>query len=255
MGNETVPRKDLDSQKFLQIRQATEKISSALETRLKGHLNVLRPLFIARKLFGNFVESSDMREVPRSDKAFAELQEKYASICGNPFDLPKKLQAPIPPISNQLEITPMQYMLRSSGSGSKGTKVTCPTKWILSYRSDCPVNRLRAMLEGKETRQADDMRQCLVDHLALVIFFQYYPGLTQLFEDLRYDVETMTLADLGGLPVVVFKAPIETFLPPDEFIQQVTQLSGIPAFQEIIDLEELENISDPLKEMLKESLA
>jgi len=57
--------------------------------------------------------------------------------------------------------------------------------------------------------------------------------------------------DLGNLPVVVLKAPVQTFLPPDDFILQVTQLSGIPAFQEIVDLETVENILDSLKETLK----
>jgi bacterioferritin (cytochrome b1) len=67
-------------------------------------------------------------------------------------------------------------------------------------------------------------------------------------------VEIQELKDLGGLPVVVLRAPIETFLPPDNFILQITQLSGIPAFQEIIDLDAAENIPDPLKEALKACL-
>jgi hypothetical protein len=40
-------------------------------------------------------------------------------------------------------------------------------------------------------------------------------------------------------------------LPPDDFIFQVTQLSGIAAFQEIIDLDAVENITDPLKDNLR----
>jgi hypothetical protein len=71
---------------------------------------------------------------------------------------------------------------------------------------------------------------------------------------LRYRVEIRELPDLGGLPVVVMKVPLETFLPPDHFILEVTQLSGIPAFQEIIDLEAFENMPDPLKESLKDSV-
>jgi hypothetical protein len=53
--------------------------------------------------------------------------------------------------------------------------------------------------------------------------------LKQLFEDLRYPVKTRGLGDLRGLPVVVVNAPLETFLPPDDFIFQITQLSGIAA--------------------------
>jgi hypothetical protein len=53
----------------------------------------------------------------------------------------------------------------------------------------------------------------------------------------------------------VLKAPVDTFLPPDDFILQVTQLSGIDAFQEIIDPGALENIPDSLKNALKNLIA
>ncbi len=254
MEQQEISRKDLDSQEFLELRQATEKIANALDKRLKAHLTVLRPLFVPRKLFGTYIKSSAMQEVPGADKAFAELQEQYAAVCAKPFDLPKKLRPPLPPISNQLEGTPLRYSLHIGDSQDKGTNITSPTRWILSYKGECPLNRLKAMLSGAETRQADDIKQALIDHLAIVVFLKYFPGLTQLFQDLRYEVETRKLSDLGGLPVVVLKAPIETFLPPDDFIQQVTQLSGIPAFQEIVDLEGLENIPDPLKESLRDIL-
>lgn len=111
------------------------------------------------------------------------------------------------------------------------------------------------MLSGKETRQADDMRQALITHLAVVVYLKYFPALTQLLLDLRYEVEIRELSDLGGLPVVLLSAPVSTFFPPDQFILQITQLSGIPAFQEIVDMEAVENIPDPLKESLKKSLA
>jgi len=80
-----------------------------------------------------------------------------------------------------------------------------------------------------------------------------FPSLKQLLQDLRYEVKIQKLEDLGGLPVVLLKAPVECFLPPDDFILQITQLSGISAFQEIIDLDAVENIPDPLKDVLKEA--
>ena len=54
---------------------------------------------------------------------------------------------------------------------------------------------------------------------------------------------------------MILKAPLETFLPPDDFIVQVTQLSGIPAFQELIDINAVDNIPDPLREYLKNSIS
>jgi hypothetical protein len=110
------------------------------------------------------------------------------------------------------------------------------------------------MVSGAEPAQPDDMRQSLINHLAMVIFLRHYPALTQLLHDLRYDVEIRELPELGGLPIVILKAPIETFLPPDDFILQITQLSGIPAFQELIDLDAVESIPDPLRESLKSAI-
>ena len=85
-----------------------------------------------------------------------------------------------------------------------------------------------------------------------VIFPERFPALKHLLEDLRYQIETKKLSDLGQLPVVIVKAPLKTFLPADDFILQVTRLSGVPAFQEIIDLDALANLPDPLKESLTE---
>jgi len=250
MGKDEITRKDVDNQEFLKLRQATEKIGEVLEKRLKNHLTVLRPLFMPRKLFGTYIKSSAMQEVPGADKAFAELQEQFSAVCKNPFELPKKLQPPLPPISNELQGTPLEYHLQSG----RATKITSPTKWVLSYRGECPLGRLRSMVTGQETRQMEDMRQALIDHLAIVVFLRHFPALTQLLQDLRYTVEVEKTPDLGGLPVVVLRAPLETFLPTDEFIDQITQLSGVRAFQEIVDPEAVQQISDPLKEALVDSL-
>ena len=151
---------------------------------------------------------------------------------------------------NHLEATPFHYFIHCEGSQDKATKIISPTQWILSYRSECSLNRLRAMLDGREAKQPDDMKQGLIDHLAIVIFLKHFPALSELFEDFRYRVEIIKMEELGGLPVVTLSLPLKTFLPPNDFILQITQLSGIPAFQELIDLEELDRIPDSLKESL-----
>jgi hypothetical protein len=248
-----ITRKDLDNQQFLELRQVTEKIAAALDKRLKGHLAVLKALFIPRKLFGTYIKSAVMEEVAGSDKAFAELQEKYAAICEKPFGLPKKLQMPLPPISNQLEATPLKYHLTVGNGDAKATSITCPTKWILAFRSDCPLSRLNAMLADAESAQPEEMKKALVSHLTMVLFLKHFPALTDLLQDLRYEVIVSKLTDLGGLPVAVLKAPLDTFLPSDEFIRQITQLSGIRAFQEIIDLNAVDRMPDPLKESLRQA--
>ncbi len=246
-----IPRKSLDSQEFLQLRQATERIGRVLQQRLKEHLTILRPLFIPRKLLGTYIKSSSSEEIHGSDMAFAELQERYAAICEEPFALPKKLQPPLPSISNFLESTPFQYSLPLGGDSDRPVLITSATRFILSYQSECPLSRLKGMLDGSEARQPDDMRQSLINHLAMVLFLEHFPALTKLLQDLNYRVETCNFPDLGGLETVVLTAPLATFLPPDEFIVEVTQLSGIPAFQELIEKDAVQTIPDPLQEALQ----
>jgi len=249
-----IPRKNLDNEEFLKLRQSSEKIANALGKRLAGHLEILSPLFVPKRLLGTYIKSAAMEDVAGSDKAFADLQEQYSAISEKPFGLPRKLQTPLPPLATQLEMTLHQYPLVLEDLERRTVSITSPTRWILSFRSECPLSRLRAMVSGAETRQPEEMRQAILSHMTLVVFLKHYPELGRLLEDLRYEVETAKLVDLGGLPVVMVKAPLETFLPPDNFITQVTQLSGISAFQEIISDDAVEKIPDTLKEVLRAAL-
>ena len=252
MTESNIARKSLDNKEFLQLRQSTDRLAAALTQRLEDHLTTVRPLFTPRKLLGTYIKSASPEEVNGSDRAFARLQEQYGTICEEPFKLPKKLPTPLPAISNILESTPYQYMLALGGDTTKEVRITAPTRFIVSFQSECPLSRLRAMLSGAEGRQPDDMRQAILSHLVLVLFLEQFPALASLLTDLRYTVEIEKFADLGGLPAVILTAPLETFLPPDDFITEITQLSGIPAFQEIIGVDAVKNIPDPLQDTLQE---
>ncbi|MCP4690070.1 MAG: hypothetical protein GY859_18605, partial [Desulfobacterales bacterium] len=161
MTNKDISRKDLDNRQFMQLRQTTEKIAGVLDKRLKAHLKVLRPLFLPRKLLGAYIKSAVMEETPGSDKAFAELQEMFASIREKSFGPPQKLHPPLPNISNHLQAVPFEYTLPMEGAGEKSVAVTSPTRWVLSYQSECPFSRLRAMAAGQEPPRPDDARQSL----------------------------------------------------------------------------------------------
>ncbi|MCP4693746.1 MAG: hypothetical protein GY859_37275, partial [Desulfobacterales bacterium] len=84
-------------------------------------------------------------------------------------------------------------------------------------------------------------------------FLRRFPDLTRLLQDLRYNVDIVEQPDLGGLPAAILTAPIKMFLPPDDFIIQITQLSGVAAFQEIADPDAVQTLPDPLRESLKDA--
>ncbi|MFO8112120.1 MAG: hypothetical protein R6T92_06380 [Desulfosalsimonadaceae bacterium] len=251
MNEPTISRKDLDNEQFIQLRKNTEKIAALLHKRLKSHLNILKPLFNPIKLLGAYIKSAGMDDVPGSDKVFARLQEEYAAVCETPFGLSRKLPSPLTSMTSQIDATPYKYTLYMGNAGDKATTITAPTRWILSYQSDCPYDRMRDMVQGVVSRQPEELKSSLIKHLVMFLLLQKFTDLTRLLQDLRYEVEFKKCEELGGLPLVLVKAPIESFLPSNEFIANVTQLSGIPAFQEIIDVDAPENMPDPLKESLK----
>ncbi|MBV8378501.1 MAG: hypothetical protein JO279_16005 [Verrucomicrobia bacterium] len=72
-------------------------------------------------------------------------------------------------------------------------------------------------------------------------------GLSSILSELRYDVTSLTHPGLSSLPLVVLQSHISTFLPPESVIAAATELSGIDAFIELIDVEAMRQISDPFK--------
>ena len=245
-----IVRKELDNQEFIRLRQNTELISAYLIKRLNEHLKVLRPLFIPKKILGSYLKTSSMAEVPGSDVAFAELKNDFESIAGPVFGISERLKSPLPSMDNHLAAVPYQYYLINDDSKEKSTKIISPVKWVISYKTECSVDTLMAIKIGKDTRQSSFIKDSLVAHLLLTVFMRKFTELRKLITDLRYEVEIEKNDDLGGLPVVVMTTPIKTFLPTDDYINQVTQLSGVPVFHEIINPESIETLNDPFQEVI-----
>jgi hypothetical protein len=76
--------------------------------------------------------------------------------------------------------------------------------------------------------------------------------LTNIFKALRYKLSVTTQPEFGGLPLTCVSAPIFTVRPPDEVIIETTELTGSDAFEEVIDLEGLATLRDPMKDSLVE---
>jgi len=249
-----IKRKDLDNNTFLKLRKYTETIVELLSKRLSKHLTLLRPLFTANRLFGVYVKSSNADDMPGSDKAFAHLQQLYSAICEVPFNLPKKLKHPLAPISSELEFKEFEYIINLNNTDKKIIIIN-PTKWIISYCGECSLSRLNNVITGKEHLSNDDMIKAIINHIALVVYIKHNNDIISLFEDLGYLLEIIKLENLGNLPVVTLQSSLETFLPTDDFISNVTQLSGISAFQEIIEPEAVDNFIDPLSKSLKKIIS
>jgi hypothetical protein len=78
------------------------------------------------------------------------------------------------------------------------------------------------------------------------------PGIVRLLQGLRFSIETTHIDGLGDLPVTLISCPLRTLLPPDEIIIQNTEISGIPSFEEIINIDDIRGLYDPLKQSILE---
>lgn len=98
------------------------------------------------------------------------------------------------------------------------------------------------------------MREFLVAALAMQSTVEKYPGIVRLLKDLRYDVQVEKCPGLGDLPLVVISGCVPSFRPADDLVLATCNLSGVPAFIELIDTEAARLITDPLKPRIAEML-
>jgi hypothetical protein len=247
--------KAIDLQQMAHLRNVSQKVSQFLSQRLHAYLHTLTPLFMPRRILGEFMQSAFEGKVPGADKNFTALHERYQKLCGKPFNLPTKLTTPLPTIKNQLEIVPWEYSYQVGEDKAQRITITSPVQWVLSYTSGYSFSRLRATRFGQEAQKPEEIKQFIINTLTMHLLMEQSPGIKQIMEDLRFPVHIEESPDLGALPFVVICSVIPAFRPQDDIIQTVTQLSGRPVFEEIIDIEALENLEDPFHQTIRTFLA
>ena len=75
-------------------------------------------------------------------------------------------------------------------------------------------------------------------------------GVHELFAALRFPVSTHHDPVLGNLPITVISSAAATVRPPDDTIIESTEISGTDTFEEVIDLEAIEKLEDPVRARL-----
>ncbi|HYK90366.1 MAG TPA: hypothetical protein VE398_16440 [Acidobacteriota bacterium] len=238
---------EFSTARLLFLRRVTRAVSEFLVTQLKDHLTTISPLMRPRRLLGDYIESGTPEQVVDADKNFALLNEIYAKAAGKPFELPRPLRPPLKPVGLSLEIYPWEYRYEiKAGSLNKVVTITSPVRFVISYASGLSFSRLRQGVVGKEDHKQEDFREfvirCCLTHLML----NKYAGIANLFRSLRWEVSMTTSPDLGFLPITTLTAPLRTILPPDNMILESTELSGMSQFEEVVDVDGVSSICDPL---------
>jgi hypothetical protein len=238
---------NLTFEQLADLREKTETIAQFLKDRLKGHLETIRPAFAPRRVLGKYTGTRD--GVAGEDKAFAQLQTQYQAVCRNPFALPPDLdQDMLANIDNQIDVHPWEYTYEAKGTKeAKTLTMNSPVRWVLTYSSGYTLAQVRQAVSGLQDRRSDYVRQFVVNALVMRFMFDHYPGIPQLLTDLRYEVRVEKGQGLGELPFVTVSACIPSFRPTDDLILTATRFSGVPAFIELLNVDAVPLLQDPLK--------
>jgi hypothetical protein len=240
------------TQSLLVLRKLTRAIADSVKAQMTEYLATLAPLLRPKMVLGEYAEDGSKESTRRSDKAYKELQALYERIAGTkPYNLPRELTPPFRLSGTGLEITPVDtpYVIQS-GSETRTIMVRSPLSWTLTY-AGYPPTRLPELLKAK-LRPGDELGQLVLSYLMMHVVTTNSPGLMQTFEALHFPITTTTVPEFGPLPITRVGVAISTSRPHDEVILQTAELTGMDAFEEIVNVDELSRLRDPLKERLLE---
>lgn len=239
-----------NTQRLLALRKSTRSIADLLRSHLKEYLSTLAPLFHPRNVLGNYVEGSDYEVARIGEKPFKDLQELYRKIAqSKPYSLPTEFRTPLEIINSQLEMTPVEYQhVAINGREEKTIMITSPLKWALTYRGFGPA-RLREVLQTTD-RRTDELQQFVLHYLMIDSVVSKQPGLSRILAALHFPLRLEHAEEFGNLPLTYIASSITTVRPPDEVLIESTEVSGMDAFEELVQLDDIARLRDPLKEQL-----
>jgi hypothetical protein len=257
MSGRERPTEPLTFQALPELRRRTETISKFLQDQLTTHLETLRPILSPERLFGKYVSSAGSKgDAPLWDRMLAQLQLSYKPFSARPFDLPSELdQYWLTLVGSHLTLYPWEYSYQAQAGGeSKSITMTSPVRWVVSFTSAYTLSHVRQALTGKGERRPEHIRQFVVNALVTQMIIAHTPGLATLFADLRYELQTGSAPELARLPLITITSGLPSFRPTDDLIISATNFSGVPAFIELIDVDALPHLPDPLKVRIEELL-
>lgn len=237
---------------LLVLRKLTRAIAEAVRAQMTEHLATLAPLLRPKLVLGDYIQGGSKESTRRADKAFKELQALYEAVAATkPFNLPRELTPPLNFPDLGLEITPVDYPhLVPSGSDERTIVVRSPLTWVLTYSGFAP-SRLPDLLKTK-LRPGDDLQQFVLSYLLMHVVTTNSPGLMQIFDALHFPIASTTSSDFGALPITRIGVGISTVRPSDAVVLQSAELTGMDAFEEVVNVGDLSGLRDPLKERLLE---
>lgn len=240
------------TQSLLTRRKLTRAVAEAAKTRLTEHLIAVMPLLRPAAVLGEHVHGGLREPNKRTDKALKELLALYERVASQaPFNLPREIKPPFNLGHNTLEITPVEYEhVASAGQASRTILVRSPLAYALHF-TGWPPTKLRDLVANK-LRSTEELQRAVLSYLTLHVVLTEQPELTRMFEALRFPFSAGVVAGLGDLPVTRIGLAVPTTRPSDEVLIQSAELTGMDAFEEVVDVHDVTNLHDPLRVLLQD---
>jgi hypothetical protein len=241
-----------DTQQLLALRKVTRAIADLLYGRMRDYLSALAPLMRPTGILGHYVQGGHKDASKDVLKNFQDLEGLYAGVAtAKPFGLLPELRAPFEIVPFPLGLSPVEYHHTAKVSNqSKQVVITSPLKWVLTY-SDFTPARLRQLLAEK-THSDADLSRFVLHSCVLHVVLAKQTMVTQMLDDLHFDLTTGRLPEFGELPITTIASTVPTSRPVDAVIIESTEISGRDAFEEVVDLQGVLGLRDPFKDRLVE---
>jgi hypothetical protein len=240
---------ELDPAKLLSLHDVTKQIAQLCLRRLKGQLEAMAPLFRSKRYLGDHMEGAGKEATPGADRNFGDLQHLYARTAVRPFDLRPELRSPVESVAPQFQIDEWEYIQAiETDRGWQSIRVTTPLTWVVSYKSSLSLATLRSVGTGGGQRDPEAVRAFVLRACLMHEQLAKLPGLRELLEGLRYQVTVRHSPQLGELPLVTVSAPFRTLRPSDQLVAMAAGLAGGVSFSEVLDVESVRHVSDPLRD-------
>lgn len=246
-----MPEQTMDIPRLLQLRKLTRAVADHLTKHLQEQLLAIAPLFYPRSVLGDFIRGEVKQSLKGADQVFKELQGLYSAVArSKAFGLQDELKAPLEVYGSVPEVSAAEYSHAArSGEDTKNITITSPLRWVLSYKGLGP-RKLKELMASQGGSAKVDLQACVLHYLVMHLVSSRRPGVSTILEALRFPVAAGQSPEFGQLPIVYLSSPISTIRPPDDILIQSTELSGSMAFEEVIQLEDIARMSDPLRDQL-----
>lgn len=158
------------------------------------------------------------------------------------------LNAPLESVTTQFQFEEWEYTHGTeTDRGWQSIRVTAPLTWVISYSTSYSFATLRGVVTGGGQRDAEAIRAFVLRACLMHELFAKIPSIARLLEALRYKVAVRRSPHLGDLPLVTISSPFRTLRPADRMVAMASGLAGGASFAEVLDVESVRNLGDPLR--------